>query len=78
MSMTLTNDATLTWLWDTNFALSSPSIPAVPSPPATAGKLLGAVVELVVTASNDYIFAGWTGDTNAITAGAPSPASIIP
>ena len=70
VTMTLTNDATFTWLWDTNFMLSVSSVPGGHVLPEGGWQSIGAVVELAATASNGYSFAYWDGDTNAITAGA--------
>lgn len=76
MTMTLTNDADLTWLWDTNYSVSATADPGGSVSPGDSWHVPGATVDLTATASNDYVFAGWTGDTNAITAGDANSTSI--
>lgn len=76
MLMTLTNDATLTWSWDTNFSLSISADPGGSVLPGSGWYPGGATVELQASASNDFAFGGWTGDTNAIVAGSATSATI--
>ena len=76
MLMTLTNDASLTWNWDTNVALSVAADPGGSVLPGSGWHAVGATVELQATASNDFAFGGWTGDTNAIVAGSATSATI--
>jgi spore coat protein CotH len=76
MTMTLTNDATLTWLWNTNFLLTATAGAGGAIEPSGGWQAVGATVALEAVASNLYAFAGWTGDTNAIVAGSATSAAI--
>jgi len=75
-SMTFTNDATLTWHWDTNYMLTVTADPGGHVPPVGGWQFVGAEAGLVATPSNGYFFTGWTGDTNAITTGDAASTSI--
>ena len=76
MTMTLTNATTLTWLWSTQFLLSASSDSGGSVLPAGGWQPTGSNVELQATASNLFLFAGWTGDTNAIVSGNASTPAI--
>lgn len=76
MTLTLTNNATLTWLWTTNYLLALTPEPGGTVAPASSWQLPGAEIQLTATASNDFAFAHWTGDTNAIITGAASSAVV--
>ena len=76
VSLTLTNNATLTWLWETNYLLAAAAGPGGSVQPAGGWQSPGAVLELTATASNLYAFSGWTGDTNAIVSGTPASSNI--
>ncbi len=76
MLMTLTNDATLTWLWSTHFLLSVSADPGGSVQPDGGWQTVGATVALEAVASNGFAFAGWTGDTNAIVSGGAASAAI--
>ena len=76
VSLTLTNNATLTWLWETNYLLAATAGPGGYVQPASGWQTPGAVVELTATASNLYAFSGWTGGTNAIVSGTPASSNI--
>lgn len=78
MTMTLTNDATLTWRWGTNFLLATAADAGGSVQPGEGWHAPGAVIALEAVASNLYAFTGWTGDTNAIVSGdASSPAVSV-
>ena len=76
MLMTLTNDATLTWLWETNFRLSVSTDLGGSVEPGSDWQSPEAVVELEAIASNLFLFAGWSGDTGAIVSGDTNTAVI--
>ena len=76
MTMVLTNDAVLTWLWDTNHLLAVSSELGGSVQPLGGWHPVGSVVELQASTSNEYFFAGWTGDTNAIVEGNATQAVI--
>ena len=66
--LALTNNATLTWLWATNYHLSSASAGngAIAAGSSTNGfYAAGAPVSVTATPNLGYYFAGWTGDTAA-------------
>lgn len=68
--MTVTNNATLTWLWATNVQLAlttnGPGSIAGDAPDYYAR---GAVVNLTATPAAGYLFAGWSGDVPPAQAG---------
>jgi spore coat protein CotH len=70
MHMTVTNHATLSWLWTTNYLLAVTPEPGGTVAPASGWQVPGADVQLTAAASNDYAFVHWTGDTHAIHTGA--------
>ncbi|HRZ12078.1 MAG TPA: lamin tail domain-containing protein [Kiritimatiellia bacterium] len=76
MTMTVTNDATLTWRWTTNYMLTVSSGGGGWVTPEGGWHEPGAIVALQASPSNGYRFAQWTGDTHAITAGGVSSTSI--
>ena len=64
-TLTLTNDAVLTWQWQTNYWLSPSGSEAIGSVSATSDWFaLGTDVPITASASNYYHFASWSGDTN--------------
>ena len=76
MTMALTNDATLTWLWNTNFMLTTGADAGGSVQPASDWQTPGAVVALEAVPSNLFAFASWTGDTNAIVSGSATSAAV--
>jgi len=66
MVMTHTNDAALTWLWDTNYWLTVASSNGGVD---RSDQWLAAGTSVTITATADahYHFAGWRGDTNGCT-----------
>ena len=64
--MTQTNNAVLTWLWTTNYQLTSSSAGNGAVGGSTNGFYgIGSPVSVTATPSLGYYFAGWTGDTAA-------------
>jgi len=76
VTLTLTNDATLTWLWSTNYWLDITA--GANGTVDQADQWVGTGSDIAVTAGPGayYHFAGWTGDTNAITVGDNSTAGV--
>ena len=62
MVMIHTNNAALTWLWDTNYWLDTEAGAGGDVSPADNWYALGTNVDVEATPSNGYAFAGWTGD----------------
>jgi hypothetical protein len=85
VTLILSNSATLTWLWATNFYLSSTNAPAVGGSVggATNGFYMADTnVTLTATTNAGYRFAYWSGDvsgtaTNAILACTMSQARTV-
>ncbi|MBU0677565.1 MAG: hypothetical protein KJ626_05555, partial [Verrucomicrobia bacterium] len=74
--MTITNSAALTWKWSTNYLLSVTASPGGSVNESNSWRLPGAQVELVAAPSNEFLFAGWSGDTAAISAGSVNDATV--
>ncbi len=68
-SMTITNDATLTWLWETNYWLDTATSGSGSVDVDDGWKASGANVQINATAAFGYSFSGWSGDTNDCTIG---------
>lgn len=67
-SMTLTNDAVLSWLWTTNVDLTWTAQTGGTIPAGTNGWVaLGAVASATATPDSGYVFTGWSGDTQGDT-----------
>jgi uncharacterized protein (TIGR03790 family) len=64
MSMTLTNDAVLSWLWTTNCRLSVECGPNGTVAPTSGWHALGSSVNLSAQASPYFHFLNWTGDVS--------------
>jgi hypothetical protein len=62
--MTQTNNATLTWLWKTNYWLETTAGGGGTIDLASGWYDAGSSQVMTATASNGYHLAGWTGDTN--------------
>ncbi len=60
--MTATNDATLTWLWRTNYWLETSAGPHGSVNPGPGWQALGVTTQLSATADLYYHFSNWTGD----------------
>jgi len=70
MVMTHTNDAVLTWLWDTNYWLDTEAMAYGSVAPGDQWVPAGSNVTVVGTPDTNYTFGVWTGDgTNYITSG---------
>lgn len=63
-SMTQTNAAALTWLWNTNYYLATSSSSGGNVDVGSAWYTNGASVAITASASNDWVFSSWSGDTN--------------
>lgn len=65
--LTMTNNAALTWMWKTNFWLTTVTNGNGTisfSGGANGWNPFGSNVTLTATASNNYVFSAWSGDTN--------------
>ncbi|HBA84250.1 MAG TPA: hypothetical protein DCZ95_09180 [Verrucomicrobia bacterium] len=62
--MTVTNDATLTWLWTTNYQLTTAAGAHGSILPATGWRAYGSNVEITATADLYYHFTTWTDDAS--------------
>jgi hypothetical protein len=60
-AMTITNSATLTWLWTTNYWLNATTAGGGIVAPTGAWCTAGSTVGAVATPSPGYRFSGWTG-----------------
>ncbi len=62
--MTVTNDAVLSWLWQTNvyFASSEGAGGSVGAEPADGYYAYGTSLSITAVPANGYAFAGWSGD----------------
>ena len=60
--MTATNDATLTWLWRTNYWLATSAGPHGSVNVGSGWQALGVTTQLTATAELYYHFTNWTGD----------------
>jgi hypothetical protein len=60
--MTVTNDAVLTWLWTTNYQLTTAAGPYGSVLPTTSWQAFGSNVEITATADAYYHFTTWDGD----------------
>lgn len=76
MAMTHTNDASLTWLWATQYWLTVDATVGGTADPTNQWVGVGLTKQLVATPDPNWHFTGWTGDTNAITIGDPASTSI--
>ena len=69
VTLTLTNDATLTWNWLPQaywLSVATNGQGAIASAPASGWCATGSVVSLAATPSNYWSFSNWTGDVNGI------------
>ena len=64
--LTLTNHATLTWLWTTNYHLDPVSGPGGSINQAADWYEKGDVVSITATASDHYHFTNWTGSVTSL------------
>ncbi len=64
VTMTLTNNATLTWNWQTQYHLSAGVLGNGTITLVEPWQNEGTTVELTATAATGWFFSGWTGDTN--------------
>lgn len=65
MTMSITNNAVLTWLWDTNFffdASASPIAGGEITGDPNGWYAAGTEVEVTAVANSNYTFTGWTGN----------------
>jgi autotransporter-associated beta strand protein len=69
--MTVTNDATLTWLWKTNFWLESSAGPHGAVAPTNSWQAFGTNISISATNDLFYHFTTWSG--SAVTASNPLP-----
>jgi uncharacterized repeat protein (TIGR02543 family) len=73
MTTVITNNAVLTWLWNTNHLLNASANPALGgmiTDDPNGYYAEDAAVSVTATANPGYIFTGWTGDTSATPADA--------
>lgn len=83
VTLTLTNDATLTWAWGTNYWLNTATNGAGTVSVASSWRWAGSNVAITAAASTFWTFAGWSGTTggcaiagNVITAAMTQARSI--
>jgi N-acetylneuraminic acid mutarotase len=81
MVMTVTNDAVLSWLWTTNYLLTTAVDAHGSVLPVTGWKAFGSNVVIAATASAYYHFTSWTGDVvsvdNPLTVSMTGPRSVM-
>ncbi|NCA83005.1 MAG: hypothetical protein EOM72_09715 [Opitutae bacterium] len=61
MTMTATNDAALTWLWETNYWLATTAGPHGAVDVGSGWQAAGATTQITATADAYYRFTNWTG-----------------
>jgi hypothetical protein len=77
VALVVTNDATLTWTWATNYWLHTAAGAHGNVMPDSGWHADGSNVPVVAAADQYYHFAGWTGDgTNRIVAGDMNSATV--
>ena len=64
ITLTLTNDATLTWQWQTNYWLTTATNGSGSVTDADGWYASGASTVLTATAATHWQFSHWSGDTN--------------
>ena len=69
VTMTVTNDAVLTWLWDTNFWLDTEAAAYGSVAPGDQWVPAGSNVTVVGTPDSNYTFGVWVGDGAAFITG---------
>lgn len=65
MAMVITNNAVLTWLWSTNYALNASVNPLAGGSitgDSNGWYAAGSLVSVTAEANSNYIFVGWTGN----------------
>ena len=72
MTMTATNDATLRWLWTTNYQLTTASGGNGSVRPETGWMAAGVATQVLAEADPYFVFADWSGDA----AGGDNPVSL--
>ena len=72
MEMTVTNDATLTWLWTTNYRLTTASAGNGLVQPESGWQPAGVATQVLAEADEYFVFANWTGDA----AGGDNPLAL--
>ena len=72
MTMTVTNDAELTWLWTTNYRLTTVAGLHGSVDPTNSWKPFGSVVSITAMPDIYYHFTNWTGDAS----GSVNPLSL--
>jgi len=83
MTMTLTNDAALTWLWETNYWVAMETNGAGGANVASAWYAAGTDLSVTALPAAGWLFTGWTGDlsgdrfatTAVLTVNAPKSAT---
>lgn len=66
VTLTLTNAATLTWLWSTNYWLQTAATNGTLAP-TSSWVTANSNLQVVATPSNYYAFSAWSGATNGAT-----------
>ncbi|MGD9781670.1 MAG: MBG domain-containing protein [Kiritimatiellia bacterium] len=64
MAMTVTNDATLTWLWTTNYQLTTASGGNGSVQPESGWVAAGVATQILAVADRYFVFTNWTGDAS--------------
>jgi hypothetical protein len=84
MVMTVTNDATLSWLWTTNYWLATAAGPHGSVNVEDGWQPFGVTTQIAATAETYYHFSAWTGDvsesdisSNPVSVWMNSPKSVL-
>jgi formylglycine-generating enzyme required for sulfatase activity len=72
MNMTLTRDSTLTWLWQTEYYLTTATSGSGTVNVATGWYQSDRPLQITATPAAGYYFVGWSGDTTGCTIGGKS------
>ena len=69
VTLTLTNNAVLTWQWATNYWLATETSGNGAVDAASGWTNAGAAIEITAAAGSNWVFSRWSGDTDGCAAG---------